>query len=258
MEESNNLILGPLELDHQGQMTIKNWSDNSECVLNFKPRASNGSWFGLGSKTKGDFIDGEITGSIKASDGMARWIISGSWQSHLQAQYQGNAADISEWLRKPIVLWTRTPPHPDAVKNFNLTSFAMGLNDFPKELESVLPPTDSRRRTDQSLMEQSQWDLANQAKESLENNQRLRREELVATFKATKIADGPLRDVSGIPFGEDWHTPRFFTRQKDPDTKEEHWVFSDEYWNLREDVASGKRKWPEYMHEIQKYLKQMY
>ena len=53
----------------------------------------------------------------------------------------------------------------------NFTKFAIELN----ELEDGIPPTDSRLRPDQRLMEEGKWPQANELKQKLEEAQRERR-----------------------------------------------------------------------------------
>ena len=55
----------------------------------------------------------------------------------------------------------------------NFTRFAIELN----EPDSKAPPTDSRNRTDQRVMEEGDWDKANHLKQQLEASQRRRRAE---------------------------------------------------------------------------------
>lgn len=55
----------------------------------------------------------------------------------------------------------------------NFTRFAIELN----EPDPKVPPTDSRNRIDQRVMEEGHWDKANVFKQQLEANQRARRTE---------------------------------------------------------------------------------
>ena len=61
----------------------------------------------------------------------------------------------------------------DAEKMHNFTKFAIELNEF----EDELPPTDSRLRPDQRLMEEGKWPQANEIKQKLEEAQRERRKQ---------------------------------------------------------------------------------
>ena len=42
--------------------------------------------------------------------------------------------------------------------------------------------------------------------------------------------------------GEEFE-PRWFRKSKHPITGEEFWEFTHEYWDVREDVAQGKKTW---------------
>jgi hypothetical protein len=55
----------------------------------------------------------------------------------------------------------------------NFTRFAIELN----EPDPKVPPTDSRRRIDQRVMEEGDWTKANSLKQQLEATQRHRRAE---------------------------------------------------------------------------------
>lgn len=56
-----------------------------------------------------------------------------------------------------MLLWknTKKPKAP-----FNLTPYAITLNDIPKGLEQYLCPTDCRLRTDQRAFENAEYDRA--------------------------------------------------------------------------------------------------
>ncbi len=57
-------------------------------------------------------------------------------------------------------LWRCSAPAKSVTK-YNMTTFAMALNELPDVLAQKLPPTDSRLRPDQRLLELGQYDEAN-------------------------------------------------------------------------------------------------
>ncbi len=67
----------------------------------------------------------------------------------------------------------------DLEKCYNFTRFAAQLN----EPEDDVAPTDSRRRPDQRLMEDTHWDEANRVKVKLEEKQRAARKKRDALVK---------------------------------------------------------------------------
>ncbi|KAJ3032613.1 hypothetical protein HK097_005167, partial [Rhizophlyctis rosea] len=192
----NNLIVGKLEIDHYGDMRVRNWRTGEECVITFKPKApGGGGWFGGGGK-KSDAEDGgggDITGVVKDAQGNVRWELKGKWDSELVAKPVGKGADrVREKLKTPqIRVWKKFAMPERAEENFNFTEFAVMMNECGDELRRVLPPTDSRLRPDQVAMERGEWELANSGKEKLEILQRKRRTRFVEEYERNGRASGP-------------------------------------------------------------------
>lgn len=90
---------------------------------------------------------------------------------------------------------------------YNLTSFAITLNELTPGLKEKLPPTDSRLRPDQRHLENGEYELANVEKLRLEQRQR----------QSRKLQE------SG------WQ-PRWFRKEKDEDT----YKYIGGYWEARE------------------------
>lgn len=213
-----NIIVGKLYLDHYGDMIIKNHRTGDMCVVTFKQRG----WGGKGAY--------EIDGKVVDGQGKHLWNIVGHWNNSLMATYAGeeplraasptsekDSDSINDTI-KALVLW-KCSPRPEHPRAFNLTEFAVTLNDLPESLKPCLPPTDCRLRPDQRAMERGEWDKASQEKAKLEEEQRERRRQ---------------RQENGT----EWK-PRWFTQEVDPDTREKYWKFTYEYWKEREDG-----KWP--------------
>ncbi|KAF9540781.1 hypothetical protein EC957_003754 [Mortierella hygrophila] len=198
-----NLIVGTPWIDNYGDMLITNHRTGETCLLTFKARG----WRG-----KDAF---EIRGAAKDSQGKEVWEVAGRWDSRLVARRAGggNSGDLGSdavaegaiqvaeddqgdlagraaspsvsSLHKPrsaeslspkqvLLLWKRDPV-PSTPTPFNLTPFAMTLNDCPDELKKHLCPTDSRLRPDQRAMENGDFDVANTEKQRLEEKQRAKR-----------------------------------------------------------------------------------
>ncbi|KAJ3261452.1 hypothetical protein HK104_006821 [Borealophlyctis nickersoniae] len=256
----NNLIVGKLWIDHYGDMVIRNWRTGEECVITFKPKnAGGGGWFGLGGgsgkkKEEDAGVDnggGEIAGVVKDRNGVTKWELRGRWDDCVTAYPVPSASSQS---LKSIVLWRRHPMPPTAAQNFNLTDFAVSLNQVDDNLRKYLPPTDSRLRPDQAAMERGDWDAANQGKERLELLQRERRKRIVAEYERSRVPSGPPphygEEGSGeLEIGEKWWKPRWFVREVEADTGEEHWRFVGKYWDLRE-MAGKEGKWPEWVVDV--------
>ncbi|KAG8822739.1 hypothetical protein FRC17_009468 [Serendipita sp. 399] len=231
----SGFILGSPTIDHYGEMTITNHRTKDQCVLTFKPR---------GWKAKDSF---EITGKVFNAQGEPQYDIAGRWNSQLVARKTGNHASdllpdvtVGHPATSPeheyILLWRNSekPPAP-----FNLTPFAITLNDCPPALKPQLPPTDCRLRPDQRAFELGQYELANELKGQQEEFQRATRRK---------------REAGLIPP----HKPRWFEAKKEADTGERVWSprmkgNQLEYWWVREQVVKSLKagnpvEWPDVDH----------
>ncbi|GAA6055777.1 hypothetical protein JCM3770_004796 [Rhodotorula araucariae] len=221
----SNFIFGNPIIDHYGDMVVTNHRTGETCTLTFKPRG----WRG------GNVA--EIKGDVKDKAGHKHWDIAGTWASQLVARRagagkgelapnaslptDGNGDVAPEYIR----LWKNSVKPPDMP--FNLTPYAITLNDINDDLKPWLPPTDCRLRPDQHAFEAGKFDRANELKAELEEHQR-------ATRRARERGDLPP------------HTPRWFSRATDPDTGEPFWQPArDEsgqlaYWEERLRVGKAK------------------
>ncbi|KAJ7474889.1 Oxysterol-binding protein-domain-containing protein [Mycena latifolia] len=228
----SGFILGSPTIDHYGDMVITNHRTKDTCVLTFKPRG----WRGKDAY--------EISGRVMDSSGRVTYEISGRWNSQLIARQVGVGGggalnpDLSvSSLNSPsatpeyILLW-RNSEKPEG-SPFNLTPFAITLNDCPKDtLKPYLCPTDCRLRPDQRAFEMGKYEIANTLKNDQEEMQR-------ATRK--------LREQGEVPP----HKPRWFSAETDGDTGERVWAPARlengamEYWTERERVwkLGGNRPW---------------
>jgi len=164
--------------------------------------------------------------------------IAGRWNSQLVARPAGNhgyallpdvtvtTPDGSNALGQHteyLLLWRNTEK-PSAP--FNLTPYAITLNDCPAALEMLLPPTDCRLRPDQRAFELGKYEGANGFKSDQEEFQRATRKK---------------RELGEIPP----HRPRWFEAVTEIDTGERYWTplrvqvgeeEKVEYWLEREKV----------------------
>ncbi|KAH8091395.1 Oxysterol-binding protein-domain-containing protein [Cristinia sonorae] len=219
----SGFILGSPTIDHYGDMIVTNHRTKDQCVLTFKPRG----WRGRDAY--------EISGYVMDSDGNVTYEIAGRWNSQLVARAVGTGVgslhpDVSvptSGFTSPktttpeyILLW-RNSEKP--VAPFNLTPFAITLNDCPPELKPNLCPTDCRLRPDQRAFELGKYERANELKNMQEEYQR-------ATRRARE--EGKVKA----------HKPRWFIADTEPDTGERVWTPARtknevlEYWAERERV----------------------
>ena len=103
---------------------------------------------------------------------------------------------------------------------YNFSEFTCSLN----ELEDGLAPTDSRLRPDQRMMEEGNFDRANQLKLQLEEKQRARRRKREAESeearRAGKVYEG--------------YSPSWFENTKDEYSDIDIYVYKGGYWEAKE------------------------
>ncbi|GAA5924058.1 hypothetical protein JCM3775_005584 [Rhodotorula graminis] len=221
----SNFIFGSPIIDHYGDMVITNHRTGETCTLTFKPRGWRGGNVG------------EIKGDVKDKSGRKHWDIAGTWTSQLVARRAGaGKGDLAPDATLPtdgkgdvapeyIRLWKNSTKPPGLP--FNLTPYAITLNDINPDLKPWLPPTDCRLRPDQHAFESGKFDRANELKAELEEHQR-------ATRRARERGEVPP------------HTPRWFSRSTDADTGEVYWQPAKteddklEYWEERLRVGKAK------------------
>ncbi|WWC91583.1 uncharacterized protein L201_006529 [Kwoniella dendrophila CBS 6074] len=209
----SNFIMGNPLIDHYGDLIVTNHRTGETCTLTFKPRG----WRG-----KDAF---EIQGNVVNSNGKTEWDIAGRWDTQLIARRHGTSAPLevdttfNPAQKEYLLLW-RNSEKPKAP--FNLTPFAVTLNDIPGDLKKYLTPTDCRLRTDQRAFENAEYDRAQELKTLNEEKQRTTRK---------------LRSEGKLPP----HEPRWFNSTVDPDSNERLWLpkRSKEnnevlFWNQRE------------------------
>ncbi|KAI8450499.1 exodeoxyribonuclease V [Phakopsora pachyrhizi] len=213
-----NLILGSPAIDHYGDMEITNHRTGERCVLTFKPRG----WRGKDAN--------EVKGSVFDRKGNLAWELAGKWTTQLIARRAGSATgelapdqsvpnnqsnlststslisnkstSSNHHLRQYLQLW-KNEERPGNIP-FNLTTFAINLNNINDTLKVWLPPTDCRLRPDQHAFERGAWEKANELKGALEDYQRLTRRK---------------RETGELPK----HRPRWFKIVDDEDTGEKTW-----------------------------------
>ncbi|PPR98879.1 hypothetical protein GOBAR_AA21797 [Gossypium barbadense] len=194
-----NLILGKLYCDHYGTMRIEGNCEYS-CKLKFKEQS---------------IIDRnphQVHGIVQDRNGKTMASLLGKWDEsmhYVNGDYSARGKG-QESLSESHLLWRRSKP-PKYPTRYNLTRFAITLNELTPGLKEKLPPTDSRLRPDQRYLENGEYEMANSEKLRLEQRQR----------QARKMQE------SG------WK-PRWFAKDKNSGTY--HYIGG--YWEARE-----QRKW---------------
>jgi hypothetical protein len=194
-----NIILGKLYCDHHGVMQIRGNRQYS-CTLKFKEQSIL------------ERNPHQVNGFVEDVAGQKAATIFGKWDDSLYyvAGDGINKSKVSDPASNASLLWKRTKPPPN-VTRYNLTSFAITLNELTPGLQEILPPTDSRLRPDQRHLENGEYEKANLEKQRLERRQRMSRQ-----------------------LQESGWRPRWFERQGESDT----FKYTGGYWEAR-----GHRNW---------------
>ena len=202
----NNLILGKIYVDHGGIMKIHNINTDTVMKIRFK---ETGMLF--------DRVPRQVEGFIESGGRKLEYPqLLGHWDSKVHVLWGPS---------KRQLLWKKNPP-PENPTRYNLTQFAIQLNEITPGLKEKLAPTDSRLRPDQSFTEQGMWEEANAEKQRLEHKQRA----------ARKAAD------EGIPLKPRWFSINFeevdfsgrSSSKRHISSRELSFEFNGEYWPERE------------------------
>ncbi|XP_035764646.1 oxysterol-binding protein-related protein 7 [Neolamprologus brichardi] len=181
-------------LEHYGEVVIKNLKSNiCTCKITF---VKSRYW---GSETNKN----EVQGVVLDQSGSAIHRFGGLW-------HEGIFCDT---LPTPKCIWKPNPQPKDYLLYYGFSSFAMELNELPSDLKPLLPPTDTRLRPDQRMLEDGRVDEADKKKDEIEEMQREWRKELA---KRGEVC-----------------VPRFFKRSKDSSGRDV-WLTNGTYWKLRE------------------------
>nr|XP_010929956.1 oxysterol-binding protein-related protein 1D [Elaeis guineensis] len=191
-----NIIIGKIYCDHYGTMRIKG-SGHYSCKLKFKeqsiidrnPHQVHG--FVLDNRT------GKKVAMLMGKWDEAMYYILGD-PSTKPKGYDPMSEAVLLWERDKSVTQTR----------YNLTPFAISLNELTPSLLEKLPPTDSRLRPDQRHLENGEYELANAEKLRLEQLQR----------QARKLQE------------KGWQ-PRWFRKDREDDC----YQYVGGYWEAREE-----------------------
>ncbi|KAA8533241.1 hypothetical protein F0562_033226 [Nyssa sinensis] len=155
-----NIILGKIYCDHYGTMRIRG-SGNYSCKLKFKEQ----SIIDRNPHQVHGFVQDNRTGEKIA-------MLVGKWDEALYYVLGDPTTKPKGYdpMMEAVMLWERDKSV--AKTRYNLTPFAISLNELTTGLIEKLPPTDSRLRPDQRHLENGDYELANVEKLRLEQLQR--------------------------------------------------------------------------------------
>uniref|UniRef100_A0A8C5E5Q3 Oxysterol-binding protein n=1 Tax=Gouania willdenowi TaxID=441366 RepID=A0A8C5E5Q3_GOUWI len=219
----HNIIFGKLWIDQSGEIDMVNHKTGDHCHLKFAPY----SHFSRDVQRK-------VTGVVTDKDGKAHYVLSGTWDEKMEfsrIMQSSKGENGTEGRQKTVYqtlkakeIWRKNPLPEGAENMYYFSSLALTLN----EPEEGVAPTDSRRRPDQRLMEDGQWDEANAEKQRLEEKQRMvrREREREAVIAASSPEEGKRR---GRGWGALW-----FEKINDPVSKETLHVYKGGYWEAKD------------------------
>lgn len=153
-----NIILGKIYCDHYGTMRIRG-SGNYSCKLKFKEQ----SIIDRNPHQVHGFVQDNKTGEKVA-------MLFGKWDGALYYAMGDPTTKGYDPTAEAVLLWERDKYLTKT--RYNLSPFAISLNELTPGLQEKLPPTDSRLRPDQRHLENGEYELANAEKLRLEHIQR--------------------------------------------------------------------------------------
>uniref|UniRef100_A0A674CRE9 Oxysterol-binding protein n=1 Tax=Salmo trutta TaxID=8032 RepID=A0A674CRE9_SALTR len=183
----HNVLSQQRYLEHYGEVIIRNLNSNAcTCKITFVKSRYWGS----------DTNKNEVQGTVLDQTGSVIHRFGGLW-------HEGIFCDT---LPTPQCIWKPNSQPKDYYLYYGFSSFTLELNELTPGLKPLLPPTDSRLRPDQRMLEDGRVDDCDKFKEEVEAMQRERRKQLVKKGRE--------------------HTPRFF---------KDVWLSNGTYWKVRED-----------------------
>uniref|UniRef100_A0A3B4BRT8 Oxysterol-binding protein n=1 Tax=Pygocentrus nattereri TaxID=42514 RepID=A0A3B4BRT8_PYGNA len=191
----HNILSGQRWIEHYGEISIKNSSsDICQCKVTF-----------IKAKYWNSSVN-EVEGAVTDHKGKVIHKLFGKWHEGI---YCGNPPSTT-------CIWRTNLMPPDFEQYYGFTKFALELNELDPQTKPLLPPTDTRFRLDQRLLEEGNVEAAEAQKQRIEQLQRDRRRVL----EENNIA----------------HQPRFFQCIDASVTfRYDTWVSNSTYWDLRKD-----------------------
>ena len=185
---TRNLIIGTIDIDVEGKFEVTNENGDS-CEVEMIPSTS-------GQK-------GNLRGKIKDINGEIKFLLEGNWQDNIYI--------INNETKEKTIIWRIIPSK--GKEDFYYQPYTFDLNNLTEEMKKALPPTDSRFRPDQRLMEYQDTDKAGDEKHRLEEEQRARAKQ----YKKDGFIPKPL----------------YFDETYDDLTGELIYKYKGNYWDMR-------------------------
>ena len=185
---TRNLIIGTIDIDVEGKFEVTNEMGDI-CEVDMIPSTS-------GQK-------GNLHGKIKDINGDVKLLLEGNWTDNIYI--------INNETKEKTIIWRIIPSK--GKEDFYYQPYTFDLNNLTEEMKKALPPTDSRFRPDQRLMEYQDIDKAGDEKHRLEEAQRARAKQ----YKKDGFIPKPL----------------YFDETYDDLTGELIYKYKGNYWDMR-------------------------
>ena len=185
---TRNLIIGTIDIDVEGKFEVTNEMGDI-CEVDMIPSTS-------GQK-------GNLHGKIKDINGDVKILLEGNWTDNIYI--------INNETKEKTIIWRIIPSK--GKEDFYYQPYTFDLNNLTEEMKKALPPTDSRFRPDQRLMEYQEIDKAGDEKHRLEEEQRAR----AKIYKKDGFIPKPL----------------YFDETYDDLTGELIYKYKGNYWDMR-------------------------
>ena len=185
---TRNLIIGTIDIDVEGKFEVTNEMGDI-CEVDMIPSTS-------GQK-------GNLHGKIKDINGDVKFLLEGNWTDNIYI--------INNETKEKTIIWRIIPSK--GKEDFYYQPYTFDLNNLTEEMKKALPPTDSRFRPDQRLMEYQEIDKAGDEKHRLEEEQRARAKQ----YKKDGFIPKPL----------------YFDETYDDLTGELIYKYKGNYWDMR-------------------------
>ena len=199
----HNIVLGQLWLDFHGDIKVQNVTTGDVAKIRV-------------AKARSSPLDrGNIEGKILSAQNREVYAIDGNFTKAIYAR------KFPHSHREEIFRAVELPPH--AADQYNMTKFAIALNDLRGYESGELPRTDSRFRPDIRLLEGGDIACATSEKLRLEDKQR-------KTRKARK--------ENGQKYVPMWfnlrrHDVKEIARSVEHQDQLSTWKFRDDYWKRK-------------------------
>eukprot|EP01118_Nematostelium_gracile_P004578 TRINITY_DN1536_c0_g1_i1.p1 TRINITY_DN1536_c0_g1~~TRINITY_DN1536_c0_g1_i1.p1 ORF type:complete len:442 (-),score=137.62 TRINITY_DN1536_c0_g1_i1:91-1221(-) len=193
---AHNIIVGWMWVDHFGTLNFTNKKTGDSASIVF----SKCGWLGAGRY--------ELSGNILDKNGKIRMKIFGKWNEYVS----GIRVDENGKESQPITIWKK-PIIQQQSNKWGWSKFNLNMNMMSDAYRTILPPTDSRVRTDRYYLEKEDLETSGAEKKRLEEKQRAERRQ---------------RETNN----EHWE-PKYFTRIEEGEKG--YYQYTGKYWEEREE-----------------------